>query len=118
MGAGILSLSSNTGNSDAAQATGRARNQSLQFQALGSYPKRISTSLKDYLMDFVALDKLITDGFSQLSPQLQRAARHVLDRPDDVAPMTMRGLAASAGVHPSTMVRQPDSPRFLNTHSP
>lgn len=56
-------------------------------------------------MDFAALSKRIADGFSHLSPQLQRAARHVLDRPDDVALMSMRRLAQSAGVHPSTMVR-------------
>jgi DNA-binding MurR/RpiR family transcriptional regulator len=56
-------------------------------------------------MDFAALSKRIADDFSHLSPQLQRAARHVLDRPDDVALMSMRGLAANASVHPSTMVR-------------
>ncbi|MDH5749435.1 MAG: MurR/RpiR family transcriptional regulator [Rhodospirillales bacterium] len=47
----------------------------------------------------------MTDTFPSLSPQLQIAARHALDRPDDVALMSMRSLAASAGVHPSTMVR-------------
>ncbi len=56
-------------------------------------------------MDFATLSKRIAETFPRLSPQLQRAARHVLDRPDDVALMSMRGLAASAGVHPSTMVR-------------
>jgi DNA-binding MurR/RpiR family transcriptional regulator len=56
-------------------------------------------------IDFSALGKLMTDAFPSLSPQLQIAARHVLDRPDDVALMSMRGLAGSAGVHPSTMVR-------------
>ncbi len=56
-------------------------------------------------MDFTALSKHIADKFPQLSPQLQRAARHVLDRPDDVALLSMRRLATSAGVHPSTMVR-------------
>ncbi|MDP6573348.1 MAG: MurR/RpiR family transcriptional regulator [Rhodospirillales bacterium] len=56
-------------------------------------------------MDFATLSKRIAETFPRLSPQLQRAARHVLDRPDDVALMSMRGLAARAGVHPSTMVR-------------
>ncbi len=56
-------------------------------------------------MDFAALSKNIAEKFPRLSPQLQRAARHVLDRPDDVALMSMRRLATSAGVHPSTMVR-------------
>lgn len=56
-------------------------------------------------MDHTELTSEITEQFPRLSPQLQRAARHVLDRPDDVALMSMRALAAKAGVHPSTMVR-------------
>lgn len=56
-------------------------------------------------MDFAALNQRIAGAFPQLSPQLQRAARHVLDNPDDVALMSMRRLAANARVHPSTMVR-------------
>lgn len=56
-------------------------------------------------MDFADFSKKIADSFPSLSPQLQIAARHVLDRPDDVALMSMRSLAANAGVHPSTMVR-------------
>ncbi len=56
-------------------------------------------------MDFAALSEKITNRFSTLSPQLQLAARYVLDRPDDVALNSMRSLAARAGVHPSTMVR-------------
>lgn len=56
-------------------------------------------------MDFTSLSQRITDDFTRLSPQLRQAARHVLDRPDDVALMSMRRLAANAGVHPSTMVR-------------
>ncbi|MBL6933694.1 MAG: MurR/RpiR family transcriptional regulator [Rhodospirillales bacterium] len=56
-------------------------------------------------MEFADFSKKIADSFPGLSPQLQVAARHVLDRPDDVALMSMRKLAASAGVHPSTMVR-------------
>jgi len=56
-------------------------------------------------MDYTELSKALAEGFPSLSPQLQLAARHVLDRPDDVALMSMRGLAATAGVHPTTMVR-------------
>lgn len=56
-------------------------------------------------MDYAAISKAITDGYPGLSPQLKLAARHVLDRPDDVALMSMRALAAAAGVHPTTMVR-------------
>jgi len=56
-------------------------------------------------MEFSDFNKKIADQFPLLSTQLQIAARHVLDRPDDVALMSMRSLASSAGVHPSTMVR-------------
>lgn len=56
-------------------------------------------------MDYTALSKRIAAGFPDLSPQLRQAARYVLHRPDDVALMSMRGLAAEARVHPSTMLR-------------
>ena len=56
-------------------------------------------------MDYRALTKRITDAFPDLSPQLQQAARHVVDRPDDVALLSMRSLALAADVTPSTMVR-------------
>lgn len=56
-------------------------------------------------MEFQDLSKAIAESFPKLSPQLRRAARHALDRPDDVALQSMRQLASAAGVHPSTMVR-------------
>jgi DNA-binding MurR/RpiR family transcriptional regulator len=56
-------------------------------------------------MDFNDLSRRIADMFPRLSPQLQRAAHHVLQRPDDVALKSMRKVAADAEVHPSTMVR-------------
>ncbi len=56
-------------------------------------------------MDFAALSKNIAEKFPRPSPRLQPAARHVPGRADDVALMSMRRLATSAGVHPSTMVR-------------
>lgn len=56
-------------------------------------------------MEFAALVQRVADIFSGLSPELRRAARFVLDRPDDVALTSMRGLARDAGVQPATMVR-------------
>lgn len=47
----------------------------------------------------------IEQAFPALSPQLKRAARYVLDAPDDVALSSLRSVAAHAGVHPSTLVR-------------
>ena len=56
-------------------------------------------------MNFDTLTEHIAETFPRLSPQLQRAARHVLDNPDDVALISLRQLAARAGVHPATLVR-------------
>lgn len=47
----------------------------------------------------------LTDRFETLSPQLQRAARYVIDRPREVGVHSMRALAARAEVHPNTLVR-------------
>lgn len=43
--------------------------------------------------------------FDSLPPQLRSAARWVLDHPDDVALLSMRGQAERAGVPPVTMTR-------------
>ena len=56
-------------------------------------------------MDFELLKARMADHFSQMSPQVQSAARYVLDNADDVALMSMRQLAKAANVHPTTMVR-------------
>lgn len=47
----------------------------------------------------------IVDGFDTMSAQLQRAARYVLDHPNDVALLSMREQARHAGVQPATMTR-------------
>jgi DNA-binding MurR/RpiR family transcriptional regulator len=51
------------------------------------------------------LHDLIVREFQGMSVQLQKAARYVLDRPNDVALLSMREQARHAGVHPSTMTR-------------
>lgn len=60
--------------------------------------------------------RLITDrltaAYTSLSPQLKRAARYVLDSPDDVALLSMRAVAARAGVKPATMSRLARQLRF------
>ena len=43
--------------------------------------------------------------YDSLSPQLQRGARYILDRPDEIAFTSMRQLAQRADVQPATMVR-------------
>ncbi len=44
-------------------------------------------------------------AYAGLSRQLKVAARHILDAPEEVVLHSMRGLAARAGVQPSTMSR-------------
>lgn len=51
------------------------------------------------------LNASIVEAFDVLPPQLQTAARYVLDRPDDVALLSMREQARRAGVPPATMTR-------------
>ena len=43
--------------------------------------------------------------YDEMSPQLQQAARYVLENPQEVALVSMRGLARNAGVQPATMTR-------------
>ena len=57
------------------------------------------------LMNFDETLSKMEETFDRLSPQLKRAARYVMENPDDVALYSMRQLAAQADVHPSTMVR-------------
>ena len=50
------------------------------------------------------LDRLSAE-IADLSPQLRRAARRVLDHPNEVAVLSMRAFAAKAEVNPPTMMR-------------
>lgn len=47
----------------------------------------------------------IIERFEGMSPQLQQAARHIIEHPQEVALVSMRELARNAGVQPSTMTR-------------
>ena len=51
------------------------------------------------------LNDRIVDEFEGMSAQLQKAARFVLDKPTEVALLTMRQQARTAGVQPATMTR-------------
>jgi DNA-binding MurR/RpiR family transcriptional regulator len=48
---------------------------------------------------------LMANEFSQFSPQIQRCAKWILDNPNAVAVTSMRQLASTAGVTPTTLVR-------------
>ena len=56
-------------------------------------------------MESGPLAQPIARAFERLPPQLQAAARYVLDRPDDVALLSMREQAKRAGVPAATMTR-------------
>ena len=47
----------------------------------------------------------IISRFDGMSPQLQQAARYILEHPQEVALVSMRELSRNAGVQPSTMTR-------------
>jgi DNA-binding MurR/RpiR family transcriptional regulator len=47
----------------------------------------------------------MAEAYDDLTPQLQVAARHLLDNPTDIAVSSMRQVADDAGVRPNTLVR-------------
>ncbi len=52
-----------------------------------------------------ALPQRLTARFDEMSPQLQRAARYLIQNPQDIALLSMRELARRADVPPVTMTR-------------
>lgn len=56
-------------------------------------------------MTYDELLKRINESYQNMSPQVQLAARYVIDNAEDVALVSMRQLAKEANVHPTTMVR-------------
>lgn len=47
----------------------------------------------------------LTESFSSLTPELQKAARFILDNPEEVGLNSMRSVARGAGVKPATVSR-------------
>ena len=56
----------------------------------------------------------LVDSFSGLTPELQKAARYILENPEDVGLNSMRTLAGDAGVKPATISRLSKSLGFAN----
>jgi len=56
-------------------------------------------------MEPAPLTDRIVNAFPSMPPQLQNAARYILDRPGEVALLSMREQARQAGVQPATMTR-------------
>lgn len=65
-------------------------------------PSTIRTDPAGSAAEVVAL---LTARFGDLSAQLQRAARFIIDHPREVGVQSMRALAGRAEVHPNTLVR-------------
>lgn len=57
------------------------------------------------MLDLESVVLKLSEDYSGLSPQLQRAARRILDAPAEVAMKSMRSFAAHADVPPSTLLR-------------
>ena len=47
----------------------------------------------------------LVDSFSELTPELQKAAKYILENPEDVGLHSMRTVARGAGVKPATVSR-------------
>lgn len=60
---------------------------------------------QEAIEEFDALLDRLTKSYPGLSPQIRRAAGYVLENPGEVATLSMRKVAASAGVPPPTMPR-------------
>ncbi len=58
-------------------------------------------------MDYTYPDiiRRLVDSFSELTPQLQTAARYLVEHPEDVGLNSMRTMAREAGVQPATISR-------------
>lgn len=49
--------------------------------------------------------RLLTDAFSGLTPELQKAARYMVENPEEIGLNSMRTVARDAGVKPATISR-------------
>lgn len=58
--------------------------------------------------------KLLVDSYSGLTPELQKAARFMMDHPEEVGLSSMRRVAAAADVKPATITRLTKTLGFSN----
>ena len=64
----------------------------------------LSKEMKQMPQNGPLRQKLI-DRFDDMSPQLQQAARYLIEHPQEIALNSMRELARNANVQPATMTR-------------
>ncbi len=67
-------------------------------------PIELETGTEDRRSAASVLTRL-REMYDSLSPQLQRGAQYILERPDEIAFTSMRQVAQRANVQPATMVR-------------
>jgi len=60
--------------------------------------------------------RLIVDSFSALTPQQQKAAKFILENPEDVGLNSMRAIAKGAAVKPATVSRLSKTLGFAEYH--
>jgi DNA-binding MurR/RpiR family transcriptional regulator len=60
--------------------------------------------------------RLIVDSFSELTPQQQKAAKFILENPEDVGLNSMRAIAKGAAVKPATVSRLSKALGFAEYH--
>ncbi|MCZ6642725.1 MAG: MurR/RpiR family transcriptional regulator [Gammaproteobacteria bacterium] len=82
----------------------------LYYDLSGYFESHSSQAVFDRHIDtmettFSDTRRKLVDSFSELTPQLQIAARYFLDHPEDVGLNSMRTVAAGAGVQPATVSR-------------
>ncbi len=63
---------------------------------------------------YPATIRQLLDSFSELTPELQKAAKYILENPEDVGLNSMRTVARGAGVKPATISRLSKSLGFPN----
>ena len=68
-------------------------------------PKKLPRPSKKDVADPAGIVRLISESYPSLSARLRKAARYVIDRPEDIALYSMRSVASRAVVHPTTMLR-------------
>lgn len=63
---------------------------------------------------YADITRLLAESFPGLTPELQKAARFLLDNPEEVGLSSMRNVAKKAGVMPATVSRLSKSLGFLS----
>ena len=67
--------------------------------------RREQMPMGDLRMHYPETIRLLIDAYPDLTPELQKAARFIIDNPEEIGLNSMRGVAKVAGVKPATITR-------------